>query len=278
MKKRSYITVTLFFAFFVGLIVLLYPTLAEHWNNKVQSYAIADYENIVNAMEKENYDQYLSAAETYNQAIAQVPYAFANYDQVPGYEELLNVAGNGIIGHISIPNISVELPIYHGCSDSVLQIAVGHLQGSSLPVGGEGTHSVLSAHRGLPSARLFTDLDKLQPGDTFTVTVLDRLLTYQVDKISIVEPDQVDSLYPVDGKDYMTLVTCTPYGINSHRLLVRGVRIENAAGQAATHIAPQAYLIEPLVVAPFAALPMLAVLALIVIFEPVKKDKGEEPL
>ncbi len=278
MKKRYIITISLFLAFFIGLLVLLYPTIAEQWNRKVQSHAIADYENIINDMTKENYDQLFQQADAYNQSIAQIPYPFMNFDRVEGYESLLNVANNGIIGHISIPNISVELPIYHGCSPAVLQIAVGHLQGSSLPVGGEGTHSVLSAHRGLPSARLFTDLDKLQEGDIFTVTVLDRLLTYQVDKISIVDPDQVDSLYPVEGKDYMTLVTCTPYGINSHRLLVRGVRIENLKGQSVTHIAPQAYLIEPLVVAPIAATPMLIILALIVILEPVKKDKGEELL
>lgn len=278
MKKRHIITIALFLGFFIGVFVLLYPTIAEQWNRKVQSHAIADYENIINDMSKENYDQIFADADAYNQAIAQVPYPFMNYDRVEGYENHLNVAGNGIIGHISIPNISVELPIYHGCSDSVLQIAVGHLPGSSLPVGGEGTHAVLSAHRGLPSARLFTDLDKLQEGDIFTVTVLDRLLTYQVDKISIVDPDQVDSLYTVEGKDYLTLVTCTPYGINSHRLLVRGERIENIKGQTVTHIAPQAYLIEPLVVAPIAALPMLMILALIVILEPVKKDKGEDPL
>ncbi len=278
MKKRHIITIALFLGFFIGVFVLLYPTIAEQWNRKVQSHAIADYENIINDMSKENYDQIFADADAYNQAIAQVPYPFMNYDRVEGYENHLNVAGNSIIGHISIPNISVELPIYHGCSDSVLQIAVGHLPGSSLPVGGEGTHAVLSAHRGLPSARLFTDLDKLQEGDIFTVTVLDRLLTYQVDKISIVDPDQVDSLYTVEGKDYLTLVTCTPYGINSHRLLVRGERIENIKGQTVTHIAPQAYLIEPLVVAPIAALPMLMILALIVILEPVKKDKGEDPL
>ncbi len=278
MKKRYIITIALFLVFFIGLFVLLYPTIAEQWNRKVQSHAIADYENIINDMEKEDYDRLFAEADAYNQAMAQISNSFLNYDQVEGYESLLNVANNGIIGHISIPNISVELPIYHGCSSSVLQIAVGHLQGSSLPVGGEGTHCVLSAHRGLPSARLFTDLDKLQEGDIFTVTVLDRLLTYQVDKISIVEPDQLSSLYPVEGEDYMTLVTCTPYGINTHRLLVRGTRIENIEGQTVTHIAPQAYLIEPLVVAPIAMLPMLTILALIVIFEPVKKDKGEEPL
>ncbi len=278
MKKRHIITIALFLGFFIGVFVLLYPTIAEQWNRKVQSHAIADYENIINGMAKENYDKIFEDANAYNQAMAQVPYPFMNYDRVEGYESLLNVANNGIIGHISIPNISVELPIYHGCSSSVLQIAVGHLQGSSLPIGGEGTHAVLSAHRGLPSARLFTDLDKLQEGDIFTITVLDRLLTYQVDKISIVEPNQVESLYVTEGKDYLTLVTCTPYGINSHRLLVRGVRIENIKGQSVTHIAPQAYLIEPLVVAPIAALPMLAILALIVILEPVKKDKGEELL
>ncbi len=278
MNKRQLITISLFLVFFIGLLVLLYPTIAEQWNRKVQSHAIADYENLINDMTKEKYDQIFAEADAYNQAISQVKFPFMNHAKVEGYDSVLNVAGNGIIGHISIPNIGVELPIYHGCSDAVLQFAVGHLQGSSFPVGGEGTHAVLSAHRGLPSARLFTDLDKLEKGDIFTITVLDRLLTYQVDRIAIVEPDQVDSLYITEGQDYLTLVTCTPYGINSHRLLVRGHRIENLKGQSVTHIAPEAYLIEPLVVAPIAATPMLIILALIVIFEPVKKDKGEELL
>ncbi len=278
MKKRHIITISLFLVFFIGLFVLLYPTLAEQWNRRVQSYAINDYENIINEMTKENYNKVFAEADTYNQALAALDFPFMNHSQVEGYDEILNVADNGIIGHISIPSISVELPIYHSCDSSVLQFAVGHFPGSSFPVGGEGTHAVLSAHRGLPSARLFTDLDKLQQGDIFTITVLDRLLTYQVDKISIVDPDQLNSLYPVEGEDYVTLVTCTPYGINTHRLLVRGTRIENLEGQSVTHISPQAYLIEPLVVAPIAATPMLIILALIVIFEPVKKDKGEELL
>ncbi len=278
MKKRHIITISLFLVFFIGLFVLLYPTLAEQWNARLQSHAINDYENIINEMTEENYDQVFAEADTYNQALAALDFPFMNHSQVKGYDEILNVADNGIIGHISIPNISVDLPIYHSCDSSVLQFAVGHFPGSSFPVGGEGTHAVLSAHRGLPSARLFTDLDKLQVGDIFTITVLDRLLTYQVDKISIVDPDQLNSLYPVEGEDYVTLVTCTPYGINTHRLLVRGTRIENIEGQSVTHISPQAYLIEPLVVAPIAATPMLIILALIVIFEPVKKDKGEELL
>ncbi len=278
MKKRHIITITLFLVFFIGLFVLLYPTLAEHWNRRVQSFAINDYEKIIGEMTQENYDRLIADAQAYNQALAALDFPFANHAQVEGYDELLNVANNGIIGHISIPNISVDLPIYHSCDSDILQYAVGHFPGSSLPVGGEGTHAVLSAHRGLASARLFTDLDKLQVGDIFTITVLDRLLTYQVDKISIVEPSQVSTLYPVEGEDYVTLVTCTPYGVNTHRLLVRGTRIENLEGQSVTYISPQAYLIEPLVVAPIAATPMLIILALIVIFEPVKKDKGEELL
>ncbi len=278
MKKRNIITISLFCAFFIGLCVLLYPTLAQQWNRRVQTHAIDNYESVIAQLTQENFNKAFAEADAYNEALAKVEYPFVNYGTLEGYEKLLNIANNGIIGHISIPNISVELPIYHSCDPDILQYAVGHLEGSSLPVGGEGTHSVLSAHRGLPSARLFTDLDKLQEGDIFTITVLDRLLTYQVDKISIVTPSQMDSLYPVEGKDYLTLVTCTPYGINTHRLLVRGVRIENMEGQSVTHIAPQAYLIEPLVVAPFAALPILIVLAMAVILEPVKKDKGEELL
>lgn len=163
------------------------------------------------------------------------------------------------MGYITIDKINVQLPIYHGTSDSVLQVGVGHLEGTSLPVGGASTHCVLSAHRGLPSAVLFTNLDRLEAGDTFTVTVLDRLLTYEVDQISIVLPEQVQDLLITDGQDYMTLMTCTPYGINTHRLLVRGRRVENAA-EKHINVTPDATRIDPMLVAPVVALPILLLL------------------
>ena len=171
-----------------------------------------------------------------------------------------NINGVGIMGYIDIDAIGVELPIYHGTSPDVLNVAVGHLEGSSLPIGGEGSHCVLSAHRGLPSARLFTDLDQLQEGDTFTITVLDRLLTYEIDQILIVEPEQVDALAITPGEDYCTLVTCTPYGINTHRLLVRGRRVENAREKAHVYVPADMVQIDPLVVTPAVAAPMLAIL------------------
>ena len=189
------------------------------------------------------------------------------------YESLLNVSGNGIIGYIEIPSINCSLPIYHGTDEAILQIAVGHIEGTSLPVGGSGTHCVLSGHRGLPSARLFTDLDKMVIGDTFLMRVLDETLTYEVDQIRIVLPYELDDLEIEEGKDYCTLVTCTPYGINSHRLLVRGHRIENQEEVQASRITADAMQIEPLLVAPIVAIPMLLILLVILLLP--KKSKKE---
>ena len=182
------------------------------------------------------------------------------------------------MGYITIPRIGVELPIYHGTSDAVLQVAAGHLEGTSLPVGGESTHAVISAHRGLPSAKLFTHLDRLEVGDTFTITVLDRELTYEVDKISIVLPTEVDELKVVDGKDYVTLMTCTPYGINTHRLLVRGHRVETPDQYKHIRVTAEALKIEPIIVAPVMALPMLLILliGMLLSTRKRKKTRGEE--
>ena len=195
---------------------------------------------------------------------------FINYSEVSGYDDILNVTGNGMIGYITIDKINVKLPIYHGTSESILNVAVGNLPGSSLPVGGESTHSVLSAHRGLPSAKLFSDLDKLKERDTFTITVLNRLLTYEVDHISIVEPDKIEDLYIEEGKDYCTLLTCTPYGINTHRLLVRGHRVENADDGAAV-LTNDAYELDSLILAPVVAAPLLLILLIIVLVKYRKK-------
>ncbi len=193
-----------------------------------------------------------------------------------GYTDTLDVSGTGIMGYITISKIGVELPIYHGTSDGVLQVAAGHLEGSSLPVGGAGTHAVISAHRGLPSAKLFTNLDELEVGDTFTITVLDRVLTYEVDQISIVLPTETDLLQPVEGKDYVTLMTCTPYGINTHRLLVRGKRIENAENQKHIRVTADALRIEPIIVAPALAVPMLLVVLVVMLAVPhLRKRKNQ---
>lgn len=226
-KKISAVNIILVIILFAGLSLLLYPTFSEMWNSTRQSRAIAEYAENVSALNKEQYEELWRQAEEYNQSLAQQGIFYAlNEEQKEEYEKLLNVAGHGIMAYIEIPKIDCDLPIYHGTEESVLQVAIGHLEWSSLPVGGTGSHCVVSGHRGLPSARLFTDLDKLEEGDEFYITVLDRKLAYEVDQILTVLPEEVDELGIEEGKDYVTLITCTPYGINTHRLLVRGHRVE----------------------------------------------------
>lgn len=261
-KDRS--TIALVGLFFVGLALLLYPMLSDFWNSKVQTKVIANYEDTLKQLESRDYSTYFAQAEAYNQQIRQVPFPLIHHDAVPGYADLLNIDGSGVMGYLSIDSIQVEMPIYHGTSPDVLNRAAGHLEGSSLPTGEPGTHTVLSAHRGLPSAKLFTDLDKLQIGDTFSLKVLDRVLTYQVDQILIVEPSQVEALAIEDGMDYCTLVTCTPYGINSHRLLVRGVRTQTAQ-QPKIFVPNEGIRIDPALVAPIVAAPMLLVLLIVLL-------------
>ena len=257
--KKHLSTILLVLLFFVGLSVVLYPTVSDWWNQRHASRAIASYDETAQSLTPENTDACFAAADDYNARLAADPDAFYDPEKIAGYEDTLNISGTGIMGYITIDKINVQLPIYHGTSDSVLQVGVGHLEGTSLPVGGASTHCVLSAHRGLPSAVLFTNLDRLEAGDTFTVTVLDRLLTYEVDQISIVLPEQVQDLLITDGQDYMTLMTCTPYGINTHRLLVRGRRVENAA-EKHINVTPDATRIDPMLVAPVVALPILLLL------------------
>lgn len=273
-KKQTFTGILLVVIFFIGLLVMLYPTIADYVNSKVQSRAIMDYEEALKNLTVEDYQSFFDAADEYNRKIKDVAFPFMYYDQVEGYEDILNVNGVGMMGYIDIDKIKVELPIYHTTNDQVLNNAVGHVQGSSLPAGGESTHCVLSAHRGLPSAKLFTHLDKLEEGDTFTLTILDRVLTYQIDQVLIVEPDQVEDLYVVEGKDYCTLVTCTPYGINTHRLLVRGERIETARPKPVIYVKNEGYLIDPIIVAPAVALPMLLVLLIVLLVKYNKKNSG----
>ena len=271
--KRDYSNIVLVLIFFIGLCVLLYPTVSDYWNSKVQSRAIVDYEAMLKDLTPEDYTAVFAQADQYNEQIRTIAYPLMYHDQVPGYEQTLNVTGNGIMGYVTIPKIQVELPVYHGTSEAVLNVAAGHVQGTSLPVGGLNTHAVLSAHRGLPSARLFTDLDKLEVGDVFTITVLDRLLTYQIDKIQIVRPNEVDDLYVAEGEDYCTLVTCTPYGINTHRLLVRGTRVETPEVKN-IYITTDAYRIDSLILTPIVAAPMLLILLIILLVRhPKKKQK-----
>ena len=261
LRKGAASTIILILVFLAGLSLLLYPTVSDYWNSLHQSRAITEYAEQVAGLDNDVYEQLWADARSYNQAL---PIKADRYEMTDEereeYESLLNVSGNGIIGYIEISKIGCSLPIYHGTDEAVLQIAVGHIEGSSLPVGGEGTHTVLSGHRGLPSARLFTDLDKLAEGDTFVLRILDETLTYEVDQIRIVEPQEIGELEIVEGEDYCTLVTCTPYGINTHRLLVRGHRAENAAAASAVRVTADAMQIEPVIVAPLVAVPMLLLL------------------
>lgn len=260
-KGSTITTVILVLLFVIGLSLLLYPTLSDYWNSLHQSKAISDYADNVADLSKENYDELWTAAKSYNASLVPRFNAFLLTDeQKEQYDSLLNVSGLGIMGYIEIPEINCSLPIYHGTDESVLQIAVGHISWSSLPTGGESTHCVLSGHRGLPSAKLFTNLDKLTEGSTFMLRVLDEVLTYEVDQILTVLPDEVDALLIVEGEDLCTLVTCTPYGINSHRLLVRGHRIENVEAAKTARATADAIQIEPLLVAPAVAIPFLILL------------------
>ena len=261
MKKRDFSTVILILVFLVGLSLLLYPSVSDYWNSFHQSRAIATYAEQVANIDNDIYAQLWEDARAYNQTLVGKQNRFQiSEEERETYESLLNVGGNGIIGYIEIAKIGCSLPIYHGTDEGVLQIAVGHIEGTSLPTGGESTHCVVSGHRGLPSARLFTDLDKLIPGDTFVLRVLDETLTYEVDQILIVEPQELDALAIEEGKDYCTLVTCTPYGINTHRLLVRGHRVANAEEAVQIRVTADAIQIEPVLVAPLVAVPMLLIL------------------
>ena len=270
--KKHISTIFLFLILIVGLSLILYPTFSDWWNTMHTSHAIAGYDSIMAEMTEDEFGHLFDAATVYNENLRRINYPLMYYDQVEGYHDLLNIAGNGIMGYIDIPKISVQLPIYHGTSEGELQVAVGHVEGTSLPTGGESTHAVFSAHRGLPSARLFTDLDKMAIGDTFTVTVIDRVMTYEVDQILVVHPHEVEPLYVVDGEDHVTLVTCTPYGVNTHRILVRGVRIENPEEAKVIRVTADAAQVDPILVAPVLAAPILLLL-LIVILIPKRKQK-----
>lgn len=271
------VTFILLISFFIGLSVLLYPTISSYWNSKTQSEAIVDYESMLANYEPEDFSKMFKKAEKYNKDLYSLDFPLQEYSQIENeYWKTLNVTGTGMMGYISIPKISQELPIYHGTSDSVLGIAVGHFHGSSLPVGGKNTHSVVSAHRGLPNATLFTYLDRMEIGDTFTFTILDKTFVYEVDQIRIVEPDDTNLIQIVEGKDYCTLLTCTPYGINTQRLLVRGHQVDTTQ-ERNLYISNEAYRVDVLIVMPIVALPIITFLLIYIMFAPVKKeDLGEE--
>ena len=273
--KKNTSTIVLILVFFVGLAVMLYPTISDSINQRHQTQVVNSYNESVDKLSDADYTAYFKAADAFNQAIAADPEALYHADRFTSYNSTMDITGTGIMGYITIEKIGVELPIYHGTSDAVLQVAAGHLEGTSLPVGGAGTHAVISAHRGLPSAKLFTHLDQLEVGDTFTITVLDRVLTYEVDKISIVLPTEVEDLKVTDGKDYVTLMTCTPYGINTHRLLVRGRRITTPDKLKHIRVTSDAIKIEPILTAPIMALPLLLVLLFWLLFAPRKRSSAK---
>ena len=270
-KKRKWSTFILLAVFFVGLSVMLYPTISSYWNSRTQSQAIVDYEKMLESIKPEDYSAIFDEAQEYNAQLAKLNFPLLEYIDLDGYDDILNLSGTGMMGYITIDIIGVELPVYHGTDDEVLSIAVGHLQGTSFPVGGQSTHSVVSAHRGLPNAKLFTDLDRVEIGDIFYFTILDRTITYQVDQIKVITPSDVSDLSIEQGKEYCTLLTCTPYGINTHRLLVRGHKIDSSQ-QRAIYVTSDAHQIEPLIVTPIVALPILFTLMIIVLLKPVKKD------
>lgn len=272
MKKGRLSTIILILVFLVGLSLLLYPTVSDYWNSLHQSQVIADYAKEVAKLDNDVYKKLWTDAKRYNKTLPDKPNRYVmTREEREEYEDLLDVSGNGIIGYIEIAKINCSLAIYHGTDEAVLQIAVGHIEGSSLPVGGESTHCVLSGHRGLPSAKLFTNLDKLTEGDTFVLRVLDETLTYEVDRILIVEPQDFSPLDIEEGKDYCTLVTCTPYGINSHRLMVRGHRVENAADSKTARVTADAIQIEPMLAAPLVAVPVLLLLLIGLLIKTRKK-------
>lgn len=261
MRKKSGIisTIILVIILLVGLSIMLYPTFSNWWNQNIATHSITSYNEAVAQMDDGETERLLAKAHEYNEKLSKVYAPFSNPDEVSGYEDILNISGTGVMGYISIPLIKIELPIYHGTSEEVLNIAAGHLKGSSLPVGGSNTHAVISAHRGLPSAKLFTDLDQLVEGDTFTITVLGEVLTYEIDKILTVKPEEVDKLAIIPNGDYVTLMTCTPYGINTHRMLLRSHRIDTIYHYDGKIIA-DAIQVDPILAVPAISAPLVVLL------------------
>lgn len=272
MKKRIS-TIILIIVLLIGLSLLLYPTVSARWNAMHQSRAIANYVEDIQSLDSDRTAEIWNNAVEYNKALAEKDGSIVlSEEERAVYNSNLDAAGNGIMGYIEIPSISCFLPIYHGTQEDILQIAIGHIEGTSLPTGGGSTHCVLSGHRGLPSARLFTDLDKLVPGDIFTMNILDETLTYEVYEILTVLPHEVDELEIEENQDLCTLVTCTPYGINTHRLLVKARRIANIDEESHNvRVVAEAMQIEPIIVASIIAIPMLLVLLLMLLLQPKKR-------
>lgn len=275
-KKNRNTVVLLVAVLLAGLSLLLYPAVSNYWNSLHQSQAIATYMDDVSELDDSTYHALWKEAQDYNTSLLEDENRFfPDEEEQQQYEQLLSISDDGIIGYIEIPSIDVTLPIYHGTSEEILQTAIGHIEGSSLPVGGPSTHCVISGHRGLPSSKLFTDIDQLSEGDIFTLSVLEETLTYEVDQIRIVEPDDISLLGIEEGEDLCTLVTCTPYGVNSHRLLVRGHRVENREAAGTLRITADAMMVDSRFVAPILAVPILSAIVLLMVLRPLKRKKGK---
>lgn len=272
--KNKASTVILFIVFLIGLSLLLYPSVSNYWNSFRQSRVIASYSQTVADMDEEEYEELWAEAQSYNQSLQAQQNGFSTSSEMKDrYDSMLNPGDDGVMGYLEIPTINVKLPIYHGTADAELQVGVGHLEWTSLPVGGESTHCALSGHRGLPSAKLLSNLDQMKEGDEFYLRILGNTLTYEVDQIRIVEPEDVSQLKVEEGQDLCTLVTCTPYGVNTHRLLVRGHRIENSSAISDVRVTADAIQIEPILVAPLVATPILLVLLVVLLVCTRKKKK-----
>ena len=274
-KRKSDLLINLGLAgiMLAGILIVAYPTFSDWWNSFHQTRAIVSYMNRVSDIDEAEADAMFAQAEAYNAGLVENTARFVmSDDERAVYNSILDLTDTGIMGYVEVPKVHINLPIYHGMDDSVLQVAVGHLEGSSLPVGGIGTHAALTGHRGLPSARLFTDLDQLVLGDRFVITVLNRTMTYEIDQIRIVLPSQLEDLAIDPGMDYCTLITCTPYGINTHRLLLRGHRVEN--DPAFVEVKPDAVQIRTSIVAPLIAIPMLTITLLWVLISTSRKAAG----
>lgn len=274
-NKRSKSTIILVFVFFLGLAILLYPTISNYWNQLNASRAVIDYTEKVEKLTKEEIETMKEEANAYNkQFVGKFPEFVDGPVEDEHYRSLVNVTGDGMIGHVTIESLGVSLPFYHGTSDRTLATAGGHLEGSSLPVGGEDTHAVITSHRGLPAAKLFTDLDQMEVGDQFYLTVLDEAMYYEVDDIRIILPEEVEHLSIISDEEYVTLFTCTPYAVNTHRLLVRGKRVDSP--EEGLRINDEAVKIDPIIVAIFMGIPILMIVFTIILLTP--KIKNEQPI
>ena len=277
MTKKRLTSLLLFFIALAGLALMLYPIVADFWNTRHTSQLISGYDSTIESIDEEQYTEFWAQAQAYNEALSRIRGHKLPDSLKETYETVLDVSGLGIMGYVEIPKMGVSLPIYHGTDPAVLQVGIGHVEWSYLPIGGESTHCVLSGHRGLTSAKLFSDLPIMQIGDVFYIRVLNELLTYQVDQISTVKPRDVDDLEVTEGKDYCSLVTCTPYGVNSHRLIVRGHRIANAEEVKNVLITSEAIRIDPMVVSAvlFSFLILVLIIYLFIITGLKRPEKKE---